>query len=128
ADAPFGLPVRPTPFSVQVSLTMGGEEVVDRLPVQFRYEGDIFSGEKRTDLLVVPAFSVRVTPEIAIVPASSIRSTRAPTPRPAATGNGAAPRPASAASGAPTADREIRVTVVNDQKSAAETTVHLELP
>ncbi len=31
ADAPFGLPMRPTPFYVQVSLTLpGGGEVVER--------------------------------------------------------------------------------------------------
>ena len=40
----------------------------DGLPVQFRYEGNIFSGEKRAELLVVPALSVRVSPEVAIVP------------------------------------------------------------
>ena len=32
--------------------------------MQYRYEGNIFSGEKRTELLVVPAFSVRVSPEV----------------------------------------------------------------
>ncbi len=61
ADAPFGLPYRPTPFYVQVTLTFaGGEEVINGLPVQYRYQGDVFSGEKRSDLLVVPALSVRV--------------------------------------------------------------------
>ena len=80
ADAPFGLPFRPTSFYAQVTLgfpsTGGGqavEEVIDGLPVQYRYEGDIFSGEKRSDLLVVPALSVRVSPEVAIVPAASLR-------------------------------------------------------
>src|SRR5436309_3086485 len=54
-DAPFGLPMRPTPFYVQVTLGMpGGEEVIQGMPVQYRYEGDIFGGEKRTELLVVP--------------------------------------------------------------------------
>src|SRR5262249_7988334 len=80
ADAPFGLPMRPTPFYVQVTLAMpGGGEVIQGMAVQHRYEGDIFSGEKRTELLVVPALSVRVTPEVSIVPAASIRSV-APTP------------------------------------------------
>ncbi len=61
ADAPFGLPYRPTPFYVQVTLVFaGGDEVISGLPVQYRYQGDIFSGEKRTELLVVPALSVRV--------------------------------------------------------------------
>ncbi len=53
----------------------GGEDVISGLVVQHRYEGDIFSGEKRTDLLVVPALSVRVTPGIAMIPAAAIRST-----------------------------------------------------
>src|SRR5499427_8106939 len=79
ADAPFGLPYRPTPFYVQVTLGMpGGEEVISGMPIEYRYEGNIFSGEKRSELLVVPALSVRVTPPIAIIPASAIRSTPAP--------------------------------------------------
>jgi LmbE family N-acetylglucosaminyl deacetylase len=144
ADAPFGLPMRPSPFYVQVTLSLpGGEEIIQGLSVQHRYEGDIFSGEKRSDLLVVPAFSVRVTPQVAIVPESSIRSTTArPQGRgtqPAATGAAAgrgrgaarpAPAPATPASssGAPSSEREIRVTVLNDTTGAAETSVKLELP
>ena len=132
ADAPFGLPMRPTPFYVQVTLALpGGEEVIQGLPVQHRYEGDIFSGEKRSELLVVPAFSLRVTPQVAIVPESSIRSTPA---RPAArhsTGSGRAPaRPAAvrAPGSTPSPDREIRVTVLNDTTGPAETSVKLTLP
>ena len=138
-DAPFGLPMRPTPFYVQVTLTLpGGVEVIQGLPVQHRYEGDIFSGEKRTELLVVPAFSVRVTPQVAIVPESSIRAT--PAARPAASGRAGAPgngrgtaitRPVAtraASGGAPSSEREIRVTVLNDTTGAAETSVKLELP
>jgi len=152
ADAPFGLPMRPTPFYVQVTLALpGGQEVIQGLPVQHRYEGDIFSGEKRSELLVVPAFSVRVTPQVAIVPESAIRSTvparqstasgrtgaagsgRAGTSRPAGaarTGRGsAAPQAAAGATGgAPTSEREIRVTVLNDTTGPAETSVKLELP
>jgi LmbE family N-acetylglucosaminyl deacetylase len=132
ADAPFGLPMRPTPFYVQVTLALpGGEEVIEGLPVQHRYEGNIFSGEKRTELLVVPALSVRVTPEIAIIPASSIRSTPAPAARPAPrTGRAGAarPEPARDTGGAPTPEREVRVTVVNDTPGPAESAVKLELP
>jgi LmbE family N-acetylglucosaminyl deacetylase len=156
-DAAFGLPMRPTPFYVQAILAMpGGEEVISGLPVQHRYEGNIFSGEKRTELLVVPALSVRVTPQIAIVPASAIRTPPPPRPTPPAArpkGRGAAPatdqtappagrgrgsaRPAAprpappraaVASDAPTAEREIRVTVVNDTPAAIDSEVHLELP
>src|SRR4029078_7777261 len=103
--APSGLPMRPTPFYVQAILAMpGGEEVISGLPVEHRYEGNIFSGEKRTELLVVPALSVRVTPQVAIVPAAAIRSAPAPTPTlaratPAANGRrrGGAARPAAPA-------------------------------
>ena len=64
ADAPFGLPYRPTPFYVQVTLTFaGGDEVINGLPVQYRYQGDMFSG-KAIRLLVVPALSVRVSPRV----------------------------------------------------------------
>ncbi len=144
ADAPFGLPMRPSPFYVQVTLSLpGGEEIIQGLSVQHRYEGDIFSGEKRSDLLVVPAFSVRVTPQVAIVPESSIRSTpvrpQGRAAQPAATGAAAgrgrgAARPATppaappSNSGAPSSEREIRVTVLNDTTGAAETSVKLELP
>jgi len=116
ADAPFGLPFRPTPFYVQVTLALpGGEEIVDGLPVEYRYGGNIFSGEKRSDLLVVPALSVRVSPEVAIVPADAVR-------QPAAT-------PATTAHRArPSATREIRVTVVNDTNGAKNSTVKLQLP
>jgi LmbE family N-acetylglucosaminyl deacetylase len=139
ADAPFGLPMRPTPFYVQVTVGLpGGEEVIQGTSVQYRYEGDVFTGEKRTELLVVPALSVRVTPEIAIIPAASIRPAR-PAPRPTAApraGRGIgpgrtppppppAPRPAD---GPPPAEREVRVTVVNDDPGPAESLVTLELP
>jgi LmbE family N-acetylglucosaminyl deacetylase len=108
SDAPFGLPFRPTPFQMEVSLTFPtGDDITDRLPVQYRYEGDIFSGEKRMDLTVTPAFSVKVTPDIAIIPAESVRP---------------------AAAGRPIATRELRVTVVNDTPGKAEGIVRLELP
>jgi LmbE family N-acetylglucosaminyl deacetylase len=118
ADAPFGLPYRPTPFRVQLSLTIGrgpdAVDIVDSRPVEFRYEGNIFSGEKRSELLVVPAVSVAVSPEIAIIPSGSLR--------------GAQPTASGASASAQTAGREVRVTVVNDTKGAAEDSVRLQLP
>ena len=173
SDAPFGLPYRPTPFFVQVTFGFtGNEDVFGGLDVVHRYQGDIFGGEKRSDMLVVPSASVRVAPEIAIIPSGSIGSTsstsstsstvrRGSTPgRGATTARGAAPAtgtargtapatvPTAARGAAPTsaagrgrgaapvvppppppqASREIRVTVVNDTKGAAEATLHLELP
>jgi hypothetical protein len=145
-DAPFGLPFRPTSFYAQVTLgfpSAGGgqavEEVIDGLPVQYRYQGDIFSGDKRSDLLVVPALSVRVSPEVAIVPSASLRpaATAPAAPAPAAPRAGArrgappaAPPPAAAVvpPPAPNASREVRVTVVNGSPSAAEGVVTLEMP
>jgi LmbE family N-acetylglucosaminyl deacetylase len=127
ADAPFGLPIRPTPFRAQVTLTIGGDapfDLVETLPIEHRYEGDIFSGEKRMDLKVVPALSVRVTPQIAIVPASSIRSTPQTVRRTVTAGS----RSAGDGSAAPSADREVRVAVVNDTRGATQASVRLDLP
>jgi LmbE family N-acetylglucosaminyl deacetylase len=99
ADAPFGLPYRPTPFTAEIAFSFpDGEEVIDTLPVQYRYEGNIFSGEKRMNVLVAPAASVRSSPEIAIIPATQ------------------------------SVAREVRVTVVNDTPAAADTVVALEVP
>ena len=139
ADAPFGLPYRPTPFYVQVTLTFaGGDEVISGLPVQYRYQ-DVISGEKRSDLLVVPALSVRVSPEIVILPASSgrvlgaergTRPVAGPAGRGASPGRGApaARGPASAATAPASARREILVTVINDTRALTAGVVKLEVP
>src|SRR5207248_2156096 len=122
ADAPFGLPFRPTQFYGEVTLGFPGvpggpavEEVYGTVPVQYRYSGDIFSGEKRTELLIVPALSVRVSPEVAIIPAASLRQPAPPAASAAASGRGgrrgappAAAQPA-AAPAAPGESREVRV-------------------
>jgi len=42
---------------------------VDRT-IEYRYS-DLFAGEKRMELLVVPALTVSVTPDIAIVPTAA---------------------------------------------------------
>jgi LmbE family N-acetylglucosaminyl deacetylase len=142
ADAPFGLPFRPTVFYAQVTFGFpggpggaAGEELIDGLPVQYRYEGDIFGGEKRSDLLVVPALSVRVSPEVAIVPAASLRAAPAVTAPPAPPA-----RLSSSRRGGPpailpavttpvaSASREIRVTVVNGSPAATEGVVTLDMP
>ena len=101
----------------------GGEDVIAGLPVQHRYEGNIFSGEKRTELLVVPALSVRVAPEIAIIPVATVRVPSAPATAATPSARIRAPQqPAGAAS------REIRVTVVNDTPGATVSAVKLDLP
>ena len=96
------------------------------------------SGEKRSELLVVPALSVRVSPEVAIMPAGGSDTSAAccvggssPRRRAAAArgaaagrgrGRGAAGRGTEPPPPPPPAvlTREIRVTVVNDTKGAAE--------
>jgi LmbE family N-acetylglucosaminyl deacetylase len=103
-DAPFGLPFRPTPFRVQVDLEIAGAVVPVEREVRYRYEGNIFSGEKRMELKVVPRLAVSLTPDVAILPA-----------RPAA----APARPAG---------RELRVTMINGGKGPVEGAAALEAP
>ncbi len=133
-DAPFGLPYRPTPFYAQVSFSFGPdtEEVFHGQPIQYRSEGNIFSGEKRSALLVVPPLSVRMSPDIVVLPAAAVP----PAAQPAGRGRGAAPatqqsgrgRQAAAPGPAAGATREVRVTVVNSTRGESKADVVLELP
>jgi LmbE family N-acetylglucosaminyl deacetylase len=100
ADVPAGLPFRPTPFVATVTLTIAGEPVQMPVPVVSRSEGNLYSGEKRAELHVVPKFAVSATPEIVIVPATSGAS----------------------------ATRDVRVTVVNHSKGKASAEVALNAP
>jgi LmbE family N-acetylglucosaminyl deacetylase len=102
-DVPPGLPFRPTPFTASFLLNVAGIDVTTSVPVEFRSEGNLFSGEKRAELHVVPRFAVAATPEIAVVPQAA----------PAA----AKPLP-----------REVRVAVTNHGTGPAKATVDLELP
>jgi len=106
------VPFAPTPFRVTFHVKAGSAEVTRELPVQFRYVKDIYNGDKRMELNVVPAFSVRVTPPLAVIPAGGSQ--------------GLARRSASAEEAAVT--REIHVSVTNGTKGAAQATVALELP
>lgn len=101
-SVPFGVPFAPTPFRVTFTVKAGSVEVVRDLPIEYRYVKDIYFGDKRMELNVVPAFSVTVTPELAIVPVST-----------------ATAKPV---------EREIFVTVTNGAKGPAETSVSLRLP
>ena len=56
-DVPFGVPFAPTPFRVTFHVKAGDAEVTKELPVEFRYVKDIYFGDKRMELNVVPAFS-----------------------------------------------------------------------
>jgi LmbE family N-acetylglucosaminyl deacetylase len=103
-DVEFGVPFGPTPFRAVASLKVAGVDVTKDLAIQYRYAKDPFVGEKRMELNVVPAFSVKATPETAVVP-----SARA----------GAAGRPT---------EREILVSVTNGTKGAADAAVTLQVP
>jgi len=99
-DVEFGAPFAPTPFRVTFHVKAGGVEVVKEIPVEFRYIKDIYLGDKRMELNVVPAFSVSVTPGLAVIPAST----------------------------SVTVKREIHVSVINGTKGAASASVTLDLP
>jgi LmbE family N-acetylglucosaminyl deacetylase len=99
-DVPFGLPFRPTPFRATFHVKAGSVVVTEEVPVQYRYVKDIYIGDKRMELNVVPAFSVRATPPLAIIPVGASKP----------------------------AEREIHVSVTNSAKGKAEVSVALELP
>jgi hypothetical protein len=103
-DVPFGLPFRPTPFTATFDLLIAGAPLSVTLPIQARNEGDIFAGEKRHEITVVPAFAVTATPEIVVVPTratpGNVRGTT----------------------------KDIRVTVINHARGAAKAEVSLDLP
>ncbi len=99
---PFGVPFAPSPFRVTFHMKAGNVEVTKELPVEYRYVKDIYFGDKRMELNVVPALSVRITPALAVIPAPS--------------------------AAAKAVDREIHVSVTNGTKGAAKAAVSLEVP
>jgi LmbE family N-acetylglucosaminyl deacetylase len=96
----FGIPFQPTPFRVTFHVKAGAVEVSKEVPVQFRYVKDIYTGDKRMELNVVPAFSVRMTPPLAVFPVASSQGVQ----------------------------REVHVSVTNSTKGPAQVSVALELP
>jgi NPCBM-associated, NEW3 domain of alpha-galactosidase len=98
----FGVPFAPTPFRVTFHIKAGDAEVTREMPVEFRYVKDLYLGDKRMELSVVPALSVSVTPSLAVFQAS--------------------------ASAAAPVKREVHVSVTNGTRGAAETSVSLDLP
>ncbi len=98
ADVPFGLPFRPTPYIATFTMTVDNTPFSITLPIQARSERDIFAGEKRQEIHVVPAFAVATTPDTVIVPL------------------------------APNGAKDIRVTVTNHSKGAAKADVTLDVP
>ena len=101
---PFGVAFAPSPFRATYHVKAGTVEITKDVPIQFRYAKDIYLGDKRMELNVVPAFSVKVSPGLAVIPA------------------------AAGAAAARAVDREIFVSVTNGTKGAAKATVTLEAP
>ena len=101
-DPPYGLPFRPSPFRAQFEFDVKGVTVKHEIPVQYRYAGDLATGEKRMELKVVPGLSLTVSPNVMIVPLKV----------------------------AATVDRrkEVRVTVENNTKGAATASIGLDVP
>ena len=97
-DVPFGLPFRPTTFRATFELDFTSGRIAIERPIVHRDGSDIFAGEKRMELQVVPRFAVEVTPQIAIIPL-----------------------------GAPDA-RDVRVTVRHGGRESATAAVRLEVP
>jgi hypothetical protein len=64
------LPWSPPALVARARCRVAGVETTLRTPVAWRYEGPFVGGEKRHEVQVVPAVSVRVSPEIAAVPLS----------------------------------------------------------
>jgi GlcNAc-PI de-N-acetylase/alpha-galactosidase-like protein len=103
-DVPFGVPFAPTPFRAMFHVKAGSVDVTKEVPIQFRYVKDIYNGDKRMELNVVPAFSVSITPGLVVIPSPSGSSAAKPI------------------------EREVHVAVTNGTKGAAQATVALELP
>jgi hypothetical protein len=101
---PFGIAFAPSPFRATYHVKAGSVEITRDIPIQFRYAKDIYLGDKRMELNVVPAFSVKVSPGLAVIASAK-----------------------SAAEAKPV-DREIYVTVTNGTKGAAKATVALQAP
>jgi hypothetical protein len=88
---------------VAFRIKAGDVEVTRETPFQYRYVKDIYTGDKRMELNVVPAFSVRVTPPLVVIPAAA----------------GASSKPV---------EREVHVTVTNSGKGKTQASVSVELP
>ena len=97
-DVPFGMPFRPTPFRATFVLELASATVSLERPVEYRDGDDIFAGEKRRAIHVVPEFAVDLSPAIAILPRGISES------------------------------RDVRVTVTNGTPGPAAGEVTLELP
>jgi hypothetical protein len=108
---PFGVPFRPTPFRVMIEMSIAGADVSIERPIEYRYS-DLFAGEKRMELQVIPPLDVRVSPGITVVPFSA---------PPRRVGGVTVARPVVHA-------RDVEVTVSNSQKGPIAAIAALRAP
>ncbi len=129
-DVPFGVPFRPTPFQANFTITIGGAEVHVERNVEFRYS-DLFAGEKRMELQVVPAFDVRMTPSIAVVPRTAVPTVTKQAPAEltkAAEQDERGVRPAASRPTVRAQSRTVTVTVANNMAGAVNASAFVEAP
>lgn len=93
------LPWSPPDVTATIAYTSANVPATVTLPAYFRYDGPWVGGEKQKVVNIVPALSVKVTPDVAVVPL--------------------------AAGGQ---RREFRVTVANNAKTGADVQLRLETP
>jgi LmbE family N-acetylglucosaminyl deacetylase len=67
------LPWSPPDLVARVRCRIAGVETTLSAPVAWRYEGPFVGGERRYEVQVVPALSVRVSPGITVVPLAPLR-------------------------------------------------------
>ena len=104
-SVPFGVPFAPSPFRAAFLVKSGNVDVVLHRPIEYRYVKDLYFGDKRMELNVVPAFSVKMTPSLAVVPAVATPVTNA--------------KPV---------EREVFVAVTNGVKGASAASASLAVP
>jgi len=104
-SVPFGVPFAPSPFLAAVLVKTGNVDVVLDRAIEYRYVKDLYFGDKRMELNVVPAFSVKVTPSLAVIPLAT-----------------------AAVAGAKPVQREIFVSVTSGVKGAAAASASLTVP
>jgi LmbE family N-acetylglucosaminyl deacetylase len=72
---PRNLPFAPPLVSAEIDLTLAGERVTLRQPVEFRFSDKTF-GEIRRELKVAPALTLEVRPGLIVIPSGSAQRTR----------------------------------------------------
>ncbi len=95
----FGVPFAPTPFRAVLHVKAGSAEFTKDIPFEYHYVENLYFGDKKMEVNVIPAFAAEISPAIDVAGRSS----------------------------SPVA-RDVKVAVINGTKGAADATVTLETP